>query len=246
MINFFRRIRRKLADDNKPLKYARYAIGEIVLVVIGILIALSINNWNNERKDREKEKYFLSSIKTSIDLSQNELNRVIDDSELISSCADTLFLILAHKEYALFDSIFIDSLLYNAGDYSLISLNDGGIQEILNTGSLDLIQDQRIRVLLASWNERIHKIRKFESESEYLSRNYNEYLMDFSDFSRYVSDTLSSAIIPEKKQKLLNDSFLTNYLSDISSIHRGMHHRYSQEKEVLDSLNTLINQYLLE
>jgi hypothetical protein len=46
MINFFRKTRKKLSDDNKPLKYARYAIGEILLVVIGILIALSINNWN--------------------------------------------------------------------------------------------------------------------------------------------------------------------------------------------------------
>jgi len=50
MINFFRRIRKKMADDNKPLKYARYAIGEIVLVVIGILIALQINTWNEDRK----------------------------------------------------------------------------------------------------------------------------------------------------------------------------------------------------
>lgn len=52
MINFFRRIRRKLADDNKPLIYFRYAIGEIVLVVLGILIALQINNWNEERKSK--------------------------------------------------------------------------------------------------------------------------------------------------------------------------------------------------
>lgn len=49
MINFFRRTRKQLADHNKPMKYARYAIGEIVLVVIGILIALQINNWNEER-----------------------------------------------------------------------------------------------------------------------------------------------------------------------------------------------------
>jgi hypothetical protein len=49
MINFFRQIRKKLADNNQFLKYSRYAIGEIVLVVVGILIALSINNWNQER-----------------------------------------------------------------------------------------------------------------------------------------------------------------------------------------------------
>jgi hypothetical protein len=66
MINFFRKIRRKLADDNKPLKYMRYAIGEILLVVIGILIALSINNWNESRKDRIQEKEILSEISETI------------------------------------------------------------------------------------------------------------------------------------------------------------------------------------
>ena len=48
MIPFFRKIRKKMADDNKPLKYMRYAIGEIVLVVVGILIALQINNWETD------------------------------------------------------------------------------------------------------------------------------------------------------------------------------------------------------
>jgi hypothetical protein len=50
MIPFFRKTRKKMADDNRPLKYMRYAIGEIALVVIGILIALSINNWNEIEK----------------------------------------------------------------------------------------------------------------------------------------------------------------------------------------------------
>jgi len=246
MIPFFRKIRKKMADDNKPLKYMRYAIGEILLVVIGILIALSINNWNNERKNREIERYYLNSIKNSIKLSQNELNRVIKDAKLTSICADTLYLLLAHKKYELMDPIFIDSLLYNAGDYSLISLNDDGLQEILNTGSLNLIQDERIRVVLASWNERMHKIRKHESESEYLARNFQKYLMNFIDYSRWELDSLNSFIIPKKKHELLTDPILTNYLNDIYYVHRGMYNMYSQEKIVLDSLKILINQSITE
>ena len=62
MFKFFRKIRKKLADDNKPLKYMGYAIGEIVVVVVGILIALSINNWNEYRKERTKEKDALEDI----------------------------------------------------------------------------------------------------------------------------------------------------------------------------------------
>ena len=63
MIPFYRKIRKKMADDNKPLKYMRYAIGEIVLVVIGILIALSINNWNEKRKDSASELSALIDLK---------------------------------------------------------------------------------------------------------------------------------------------------------------------------------------
>ena len=54
MIKFFRKIRQSLLSENKISKYLLYAIGEILLVVIGILIALSINNWNQERKNKEK------------------------------------------------------------------------------------------------------------------------------------------------------------------------------------------------
>ena len=56
MINFFRKIRKQLADQNKPLKYFSYAFGEIVLVMIGILLALQVNNWNEERKDQRRIK----------------------------------------------------------------------------------------------------------------------------------------------------------------------------------------------
>lgn len=64
MIPIYRKIRKKMADDNKPLKYLRYAFGEIILVVIGILIALSINNWNENRK----QDVYLHSIYKQIRL----------------------------------------------------------------------------------------------------------------------------------------------------------------------------------
>ena len=51
-----------MADENKPLKYMRYAIGEIILVVIGILIALQINNWNEERKTKDTVQNYLSMV----------------------------------------------------------------------------------------------------------------------------------------------------------------------------------------
>ena len=66
MINFFRNIRRQLANDNKYKKYFRYAFGEILLVVIGILIALQVNNWNERRKQDLQFKVTVEQLHASI------------------------------------------------------------------------------------------------------------------------------------------------------------------------------------
>ena len=85
-MKFFRNIRKKLASENKVGSYLRYAIGEILLVVIGILIALQVNNWNEARKNRILERNFLvrlltdintdiENISSSIRLNKNRMQR---------------------------------------------------------------------------------------------------------------------------------------------------------------------------
>ena len=66
MIQFFRKIRFNLMEKNKTGKYLKYAIGEIVLVVLGILIALQINNWNELNKERANEKIILNEIRDNL------------------------------------------------------------------------------------------------------------------------------------------------------------------------------------
>ena len=78
MINFFRKKRKYLADDNKVLKYTRYAIGEIVLVVIGILIALSINNWNENKKIKQTEVFVLQEVLSNLNEDALILNDIIN------------------------------------------------------------------------------------------------------------------------------------------------------------------------
>jgi len=77
MIKFFRKIRQQLAYDNNVSKYTRYAIGEIVLVVIGILIALQINNWNNNRIEHKIETNILSEILVNLEKDVINLNSKI-------------------------------------------------------------------------------------------------------------------------------------------------------------------------
>ncbi len=78
MIKFFRHIRKNLLMENKTSKYFKYAIGEIVLVVIGILIALQINNWNEQRKQNTAEKEFIQGIKNDLIQDKQFINMVLN------------------------------------------------------------------------------------------------------------------------------------------------------------------------
>ncbi len=84
MLTFLRKIRKSLIESGSARKYLVYAIGEIALVVIGILIALQINNWNEWRKDREMEKAHLQEIAatadSNIELLKNQIRRINDHS----------------------------------------------------------------------------------------------------------------------------------------------------------------------
>ncbi|MEJ2585762.1 MAG: DUF6090 family protein, partial [Robiginitalea sp.] len=73
MLRFFRQIRQRLLTENRFSKYLLYAVGEILLVVIGILIALQIDNWNEDRKERALEQKVLIQIYNSISQDTNAL-----------------------------------------------------------------------------------------------------------------------------------------------------------------------------
>ena len=78
MIKFFRKIRYELMEKNKTGRYIKYAIGEILLVVIGILIALQINNWNNNRIERTLEKEILNEILANLGTDLENVDNAIE------------------------------------------------------------------------------------------------------------------------------------------------------------------------
>ena len=78
MIKFFRKIRQNLLSENKFSKYFLYAIGEIILVVIGILIALSINNWNSTRIEKNSDYQLISALITDLKLKNEEVLSDLD------------------------------------------------------------------------------------------------------------------------------------------------------------------------
>ena len=99
MIKFFRNIRKKLLEQSKTKSYFIYAIGEIVLVVIGILIALSINNWNELRKDQKQEMKLLKQLQTDLTANQAEVNNLIKRININKAAMDSLMSNLENQKY---------------------------------------------------------------------------------------------------------------------------------------------------
>ncbi len=91
MLRFFRQIRQRLLTDNKFSKYLLYAVGEILLVVIGILIALQVDNWNDERANRDKEIAVLAEIQRNLDTNVKQFS---EEAKLQESIIESIDLIM--------------------------------------------------------------------------------------------------------------------------------------------------------
>ncbi|MEH6619279.1 DUF6090 family protein [Maribacter arcticus] len=145
MIKFFRKIRQQLLIENKTGKYLKYAIGEIVLVVIGILIALQVNSWNEYRINSHLELQYLKRLErdmqesirlTSIykDFQVQATIEILAVIDIIKKCN------LTEKDYHAFANGF-----FKVGKSSPPILIDGTIQELQSTGKLTIIRNVNLR-----------------------------------------------------------------------------------------------------
>jgi len=150
MIKFFQNIRKKLAAENKVLPYMRYAIGEIVLVVIGILIALQINNWNQERLNRIEEKNILSTLHNEF----LENKKKLDSTTSVytgAMNANITLMSLVGKSAEELQKHDLDSLFYASLPSSQIVFSNNTVQNIVQTGKLDIIENPEIVQLINQW-----------------------------------------------------------------------------------------------
>jgi len=205
MIKFFRNIRLTLLNEGKTANYLKYGIGEIVLVVIGILIALQINNWNQRRLDRVEEKNILAKLHDEFLENKNEVSKSIglykgamdansELIELIGSDAEEL------SKYNL------DSLLFESVPSLQIVFSDNSIKNIVQTGKLDIIKNQEVIQLINQWEAQ--KVLLKENEQK-LSEWLNNQLLPFiSDYVAYKQMDLHGKMPWGGKSKLQPNYYL--------------------------------------
>jgi len=228
MINFFRKTRKKMADDNRPIRYMRYAIGEILLVVIGILIAISINNWNEERKNRQIEKYYLGQLvielNDDIQTLQNEKKTLESQIPIIAN-----FLNVINVEKP--DMMTFNNALkkyMNATWYVIrFQSNSATFEEMKSSGKLGLIKDKNLRNSIVVLYRNLDNCEKmFKSNNEFLTPhaidlNFNKGMAVFlKDQSTMFSNFNSDKSLYEKikyKEDFINNAANQHWaISEIS------------------------------
>ena len=155
MIKFFRKIRKRLLTENKFSKYLIYAIGEIILVVIGILIALSINNWNEKLKVEQIEQKLLKSLKKEITMNIKHFDEIIKYHKDSKTMCVSLLKQFG-KSMRKTDYIVLDSLVELAT--APINLNPqlGVVKSIITTGDIKYLKNELIVQFITMFEDKIN------------------------------------------------------------------------------------------
>ena len=251
MLPFFRKIRYRLAEDNQFLKYSRYAIGEIVLVVVGILIALYINNWNEQRKEREK--FDLTLVEAQKELIKNikEVRSIIKlFSNQDSILCRVLFDSLVVEEYLAEDQ---QDDLFNAGFwFTKAVLSSDSFHKLEQFNNIDERQDsilQELKDLNSRTNQYIEEVGEWmegKIVEEYNSIKKYDWFHDWL-YRRYDNDGMLNFFIgdPEYLNMVTSNlwtihtyvSYLSQYDAEGLIIYRRIHdYLINQDLQVTDSL----------
>lgn len=238
MIKFFRKIRQQLLFNNKTGKYFTYAIGEIILVVIGILIALQINNWNEERTARRSEQKLLMSLSedfksnlASLEASMNEFPNLIEQYSLVLDHAGNLNDGLTDKMKAdIITTGFIRTVLV-----------DGTLNSVLGSTTLELISNETLKRLLTSYPARIGDYKDSENDlvdyvhgvQRPIFRSYislSDFLLDeprFDKFKKHVQESDYEGLL--KNREYINSVIGIRFINQDLLNQCKVLHGYTQE-----------------
>ena len=241
MITLFRRIRQKLIDSGSVTKYILYAFGEILLVVIGILIALQVNNWNEERLEKREQEALLVEVLNALDTDSITFRLSTEMFDSTFNVYEQLFQISEGILNA--DSLKNADYMRNAIPYKLVSnLNYPNLaSSVLDTDVKKKVHNYYLT--LSAWDFVVDEYNRYiENESraflgQYRLLNYRYHFFPEIDANRKVNVQKLIAILPdpEVQQHLFEAAQKTrNYVGFESRFYREREELIHEIERVLD------------
>lgn len=218
MATFFKKFRIRFLREGKTSQYLKYAFGEIVLVVIGILIALSINNWNQNRILKLEENTILTNIHGEFLQNKKVIHTSIQDNDKALQ-ATTLIMQLMGKVKIEIQKHNVDSLLFVSLETGEFRPSDNTILDLLQSGRLQLIQNENLKDLLYQWSRSLKSSNvsfervelKIDNELvPYLSKKYSMKDLDMYGALQWKK----KSILKVDKIQIFSDPEFENILDD--------------------------------
>ncbi|MBU2927528.1 DUF6090 family protein [Winogradskyella psychrotolerans] len=156
MIKFFRHIRQNMIKENRTSKYLLYAIGEIILVVIGILIALQINNWNQDLANKKEEQTIIKNLNLEFKKNIISVQEYIKHHKTILSDTRVLMDLVGEPEEVL-NKFNLDSLLAQSINYWSYKPSQSVVLDVISSGKLNLISSDSLRLQFFEWSSNLEK-----------------------------------------------------------------------------------------
>jgi len=226
-------------EKNKTGKYLKYAIGEIVLVVIGILIALSINNWNEQRKTDQLELKLLFELKSSIIESEKELTYSYDENIIT---VQRFEYILSHLKTDLPESQSIDSCFYQLPFWVSPFVNYTAY-ESLKTKGLDLIKNDTIKnKIINLYDTQFARLINEYDKIEWI--NYQTWTAPFMLKYFHKTDSYTNTFKSKDYKQLKNDLEFATWINSLIFVRQWGFSMMEPTLKDTDELITLIEKEL--
>jgi hypothetical protein len=246
MIKFFRKIRQALLIENKFSKYLFYALGEISLVVIGILIALQLNNWNQDRIYNNERTYLISELLSEFENNLDHIKLMTYQNEVLIAKIDTLIEALPYLSFP-GDEQKLSELLLESRVVNIVTYNpsDGMMNSMSNTSNFQHINDKSLRRNLLNWSGYVNDMRENEVFAhEHCQVIMPEYLSRFSVFGdlEMIRDVkMKGDLVPnplELRNKLMHNRTLKNtFAREAKSLTIKMEEIIQQLKKEMTSID---------
>ena len=218
MLTFFRKIRKSLIDSSSARKYLLYAIGEIALVVIGILIALQINNWNEERKKRNMGVLYTLQMYHDIQGDLISLEQINEDLKSQYNAALLVMAVFESEDHFITDSMAFWSAVIECARSFIPKRLPNLWDELKSTGQLSLINNDSLTNLLqefyAYYDSRIANYNRLPESLKQDLRKHQSSFYKVSDFKK--STTPDYSFIYELGI-VGSENVFRSYLDDLSA-----------------------------
>ena len=243
MIALFKRIRKQFLGQNRLGKYLVYALGEIILVVIGILLALQINTWNLKNIDKSKEVNYLAEIDDNLASDLGLIDSILNFNKAKQEAISTVIQTLG-KPSNLNQAQILGPNLNILGQYDIFYPNDLGFQNLISAESIGLISDNELRKGILDYYNFDFKSGTQE-RIETVTRNFVDYLIPIMTTQERIQQMYQVTVdIPKNEDvDVVNDQKMLSILDLMNVVMQFQNDILLDNKEKIHQLRSKINSY---